>query len=137
MAVFDDTKPWTEKVLLYPHEILWKNNIPVPAKAEPEKVVIPEMEPLRSECEHFLHCIATGKTPLTDGREGLSVLKILNASQRSLEQNGKKIVLRPEMKSISRPSTINNNQYYSHPTAVSSLSLLRSSSIFGLTYFNY
>ena len=36
MAVFDDTRPWPEKLLLYPHEIKWQNNVPVPAKGEPE-----------------------------------------------------------------------------------------------------
>ncbi len=36
MAVFDDTLPWNEKLLLYPHRISRKDNIPVPDKAEPE-----------------------------------------------------------------------------------------------------
>ncbi len=90
MAVFDDTRPWDEKLLLYPHEIRWENNVPVPAKAEPEKVEIPQDEPLKAECTHFLECMATGKDPRTDGKEGLAVLKILNAAQRDLsrEQQG-------------------------------------------------
>ena len=88
MAVFDDTRPWGEKLLLYPHEIKWQDNVPVPAKAEPEKLDIPQAEPLRVECQQFLECMTNGKQPLTDGREGLKVLKILNASQRSLDQGG-------------------------------------------------
>jgi len=55
MAVFNDTKPWADKLWLYPHEIKWEHNIPVPAKADPEKVDVPQQEPLRQECEHFLH----------------------------------------------------------------------------------
>ena len=93
MAVFDDTQPWSEKLLLYAHEIKWENHLPVPAKADPERVDIPQDEPLRRECEHFLHCISTTRRPLTDGSEGLRVLKILNASQRSLDNNGEKICL--------------------------------------------
>lgn len=93
MAVFDDTRPWNEKLLLYPHQIHWENNVPVPSKAEPEAIDLPEDEPLRLECEHFLQCIANGQTPRTDGHEGLRVLRILNASQRSLDDNGKKIFL--------------------------------------------
>ncbi len=94
MAVFDDTAPWPEKLLLYPHEIVWKNNVPVPAKGEPELVLdIPEQEPLRLECEQFLNCILNGTRPITDGHEGLRVLKVLNASQQSLNQGGKKISL--------------------------------------------
>jgi UDP-2-acetamido-3-amino-2,3-dideoxy-glucuronate N-acetyltransferase len=93
MAVFDDTRPWGEKLLLYAHEIKWQDNVPVPAKAESEKLDIPQAEPLRVECQQFLECIANGKQPLTDGREGLKVLKVLNASQRSLDQNGQKVGL--------------------------------------------
>jgi UDP-2-acetamido-3-amino-2,3-dideoxy-glucuronate N-acetyltransferase len=79
MAVFDDTKSWPDKLLLYLHQINWKNNIPVPAKAEPIRLDIPESEPLRLECEQFLRCISNGQTPRTDGHEGLRMLKILNA----------------------------------------------------------
>lgn len=93
MAVFDDTCDWPEKLLLYPHQINWQNNLPVPAKAEPEKVEISPEEPLRKECEHFLECITNSGRPRTDGREGLQVLKILNASQRSLDKYGKQIRL--------------------------------------------
>jgi UDP-2-acetamido-3-amino-2,3-dideoxy-glucuronate N-acetyltransferase len=93
MAVFDDTQSWENKLLMYPHEINWQDQIPVPAKAEPERVKIPEAEPLRNECEHFLDCMSKGTTPVTDGQEGLSVLKILNSSQASLNDSGRKIVL--------------------------------------------
>ena len=93
MAVFDDTQTWSDKLLLYAHEIQWQNNIPVPAKAEPERVDIPQDEPLRLECEHFLNCIENNKKPLTDGYEGMRVLKVLNASQLSLDENGRKISL--------------------------------------------
>ncbi|MBP1739808.1 MAG: oxidoreductase [Deltaproteobacteria bacterium] len=93
MAVFDDTRPWGDKLLLYPHEIKWQDNVPVPAKAEPEKLDIPQAEPLRVECQKFLECMTHGKQPLTDGRAGLKVLKILNASQRSLDQGGLKVSL--------------------------------------------
>ena len=40
MAMFDDSRPWNEKLLLYPHQIKWENNIPIPAKAEPEYVEV-------------------------------------------------------------------------------------------------
>lgn len=97
MAVFDDTKPWEEKLLLYPHEIRWQNNVPVPARGEPEKVEVPQAEPLRMECEHFLHCLARGGSPITDGREGLRVLRILNAGQKSLDEDGSRVFLRGGM----------------------------------------
>jgi UDP-2-acetamido-3-amino-2,3-dideoxy-glucuronate N-acetyltransferase len=46
---------------------------------------VPQAEPLRQECEHFLHCMATGQRPITDGEEGLRALRILNAAQRALD----------------------------------------------------
>jgi len=93
MAVFDDTLAWEDKLLLYPHEIKWQNNIPIPSKAEAERIDIPQAEPLKMECEHFLQCMTNCQRPQTDGAEGLRVLRILNAAQRSLDQDGEKIDL--------------------------------------------
>lgn len=45
-------------------------------------------EPLRLECQHFIECIQEGKPPLTDGRHGLEVVKVLAAAQRSINDNG-------------------------------------------------
>jgi UDP-2-acetamido-3-amino-2,3-dideoxy-glucuronate N-acetyltransferase len=87
MAVFNDTVAWDDKLFLYPHKIRWENNLPVPDKGEPERPDIPKDEPLRLECQHFLNCIVTGKRPLTDGNEGLRVLKVLNAAQKSIDEN--------------------------------------------------
>jgi UDP-2-acetamido-3-amino-2,3-dideoxy-glucuronate N-acetyltransferase len=93
MAVFDDTLPWSDKLLLYPHEINWQGNLPVPSKKEAERVSIPEAEPLRLECEQFLSCISNDHAPITDGQEGLDVLKILNAAQKSMDKGGCEIPL--------------------------------------------
>jgi predicted dehydrogenase len=46
---------------------------------------IPNVEPLRIECEHFLECIRTGATPRSDGHSGLRVVRVLEMLQRSLE----------------------------------------------------
>jgi UDP-2-acetamido-3-amino-2,3-dideoxy-glucuronate N-acetyltransferase len=88
MAVFDDTAPWGEKLLLYPHRVKWSGNVPVANKADAEKVEVVEEEPLRAECRHFLECMRTRSTPRTDGEEGLRVLKVLNACQEALEKQG-------------------------------------------------
>lgn len=93
MAVFDDTLPWEDKLLLYPHEVNWENNIPIPSKAEAERVDIPQDEPLFLECKHFLECMEKGSSPRTDGNEGLDVLKVLNAGQRSLDEYGSTVTL--------------------------------------------
>jgi predicted dehydrogenase len=49
---------------------------------------IPNDEPLRLECEHFLECLADGSTPRTDGRAGLQVVQVLEALQTSLDSGG-------------------------------------------------
>jgi len=91
MAVFDDTQPWEDKLLIYGHQINWQNNTPVPVKADAERMNIDQDEPLKQECLHFLDCISTGKRPTTDGSEGLQVLKVLNAAQRSLDNGGSQL----------------------------------------------
>ena len=115
MAVFDDTRPWEEKLLLYPHRIDWQNNLPVPTKGEAERVDISEDEPLKLECLHFLECIGNGLDARTDGGEGLRVLRILNASQASLDQGGRKIDLKDFAASAGDQS--NRGQVFVHPTA--------------------
>ena len=48
---------------------------------------IPEDEPLKIECQHFIDVVEKNIKPLTDGVEGLNVIKILSAA--SLSQNKK------------------------------------------------
>ena len=97
MAVFDDTQPWESKLLLYPHRITWENNLPVPDRAEAEIVDVHPNEPLLCEGRHFINCIIEGSKPLTDGSEGLRVLKILNASQMSIDGDGQRVIIRKRL----------------------------------------
>ena len=86
MAVFDDVS--TEKLFLYPHRVDWVGRIPVAYKAEVRVVPIGSGEPLKAECRHFLKCIEEKQIPKTDGNEGLRVLRVLQKSQESLNNNG-------------------------------------------------
>lgn len=45
-------------------------------------------EPLRNECLHFAECAAEGRRPRTDGWNGLRVVRVLEAAERSLARNG-------------------------------------------------
>ncbi|HUA69292.1 MAG TPA: Gfo/Idh/MocA family oxidoreductase, partial [Candidatus Saccharimonadales bacterium] len=49
---------------------------------------IKQEEPLKMECQHFLDCIRQGATPLTDGRQGMELVRILEASSESLRRGG-------------------------------------------------
>jgi UDP-2-acetamido-3-amino-2,3-dideoxy-glucuronate N-acetyltransferase len=84
MTVFDDVAP-QDKLKIYHHSILWKNQIPVSSKAEGHAVHFEEIEPLQAECKQFLHSIETRQPPRTDGHEGLQVLTVLQRCQRALE----------------------------------------------------
>lgn len=115
MAVFDDTKPWKDKLLLYPHEIKWQHNIPTSTKVEPERFDITEVEPLRLECEHFLDCISNDKQPITDGEEGLRVLKILNASQQSLDDDTFASIRPARLNSETIYTGLSEQEFYGSP----------------------
>ena len=57
-------------------------------------IVIPRIEnkePLRTELSHFVHCIEKDTCPISDGINGLRVVKILEAAQRSIKQGGIKV----------------------------------------------
>jgi predicted dehydrogenase len=54
---------------------------------------IKQEEPLKAECQHFLDCIKNGITPLTDGKKGLELVRILEASTESLKERGAPIRL--------------------------------------------
>lgn len=85
MAVFDDMEE-KDKLVLYPHSINWKNNLPVLHKADAQAVELVQEEPLLGECQHFLDCLVTRARPRTDGQEGLRVLSVLQRCQEGLEQ---------------------------------------------------
>jgi predicted dehydrogenase len=91
MAVYDDVET-LEKIRIY------DKGVEPPAQTSSfgdfqlsyryGDIMIPHVavtEPLRLECEHFLECIRTGKTPLSDGRQGVAVVRVLEAAQASLE----------------------------------------------------
>jgi len=54
---------------------------------------LPADEPLRLEVEHFLECVATGRTPRSDGHDGYRVVQILEGMQTSLENGGVPVAL--------------------------------------------
>lgn len=108
MAVFDDTLPWSEKLLVYAHSVEWSDNIPVANKAEGQTVTVEEDEPLRAECNHFLHCMVNRQRPRTDGEEGLRVLQILNRCQEALEKRCRVCVEKQEI--------VSSSEFFVHPT---------------------
>ena len=113
MLVFDDTKDVEEKLVLYPHTINWRNGVPVPEKAEVIAIDLRGIweEPMKAECTAFLRALETGAAPITSGDEGLRVLRVLEASQRSLEEKENA----PARTAVPPPAS---RDYFVHGTAI-------------------
>ena len=84
MIVFDDTLPGSGKLLRYDHSIGWDGDLPAVSKAKGTPIPYSDEEPLLRECRHFLDCVENGNQPLSDVKEGIQVLSVLDACQRSL-----------------------------------------------------
>jgi UDP-2-acetamido-3-amino-2,3-dideoxy-glucuronate N-acetyltransferase len=94
MAVFDDVRK-VDKLQIFEKKIDLVNGQFVVEKPVGRPIEFPPDEPLLLECRHFLECIEQRKTPKTDGRDAWRVLKVLEASQRSLSMNGEPVRLEP------------------------------------------
>lgn len=97
MAVFDDVEA-TEKLRIYDRGVNPPNydSYGDALSLRFGDIYIPRVdmrEPLRLECQHFVDCVVHGRTPLSDGRNGVQTLRVLEAGQRSLECGGKPVVL--------------------------------------------
>jgi UDP-2-acetamido-3-amino-2,3-dideoxy-glucuronate N-acetyltransferase len=117
MAVFDDLSQ--EKLFLYSHKIEWLSRAPVASKAEAEAIPLAMVEPLKAECRHFVDCIQNDLRPRTDGEEGLRVLRVLSASQESLDKRGAVIRLSDISKEATTPPMQSaNNGFFVHDSSV-------------------
>lgn len=109
MVVFDDTKVWSQKLVIHRGYLTWSDGrVPTPTKSEGVSLPVPESEPLRSECLHFLECCHNRRSAKTDGLEGVRVLRVLKAAQSSLDRDGDAV------------STAGDERrdYFAHPLAV-------------------
>jgi predicted dehydrogenase len=97
MMVYDDIQP-TEKIRIYDRGV----EVPKHYDTYDEfhysykygDIYIPKIEghePIRLELSHFVDCIEQNQNPLSDGRNGLDVVKILEASQQSLERGNNRV----------------------------------------------
>jgi len=119
MIVFDDTRPWQEKLMIYRNHLTWNDGAaPIPSKSAGEFVEVPQSEPLREECRHFLDCCDTRIAPRTDGAEGLRVLRVLDAAQHSLDGDGKAVTPLSEPRRPQPDPLPSSSPYFAHPTAI-------------------
>lgn len=111
MAVFDDVSK--EKLFFYPHKIEWKDGkIPIAQKADYQILSVDSEEPLKRELSHFIECVIQRKKPITDGIEGLRVLKILETAEKSIADSKLN-------HSTTQPSNVPFSQLLTFPTSQS------------------
>ena len=98
MATFDDMDA-SEKIRIYDKGVNVSGSVVDYEQAihiRSGDILIPKTpggEPLRIECLHFLECVEKGKVPRSDGRDGLRVVRVLEAAGRSLRAGGAPITL--------------------------------------------
>lgn len=109
MLLFDDVSK-TNKLTFFPEYVNYSpdlNSNPVPIKNNGINIEVDLSEsPLLKECKHFIDCCNTRTKPITDGEEGVRVLKVLNYLQKSLTSK-KEVKCNDEKK-----------KYFVHPTAI-------------------
>ena len=105
MVVFDDVET-SEKIKVYDKGVTVDGG----AKETYERRIgyrsgdmwaprLETVEALAVEAAHFIECITTGATPLSDGRAGLRIVRILEAAHQSMDQNGLPVAIDPQPRS--------------------------------------
>jgi UDP-2-acetamido-3-amino-2,3-dideoxy-glucuronate N-acetyltransferase len=92
MAVFDDMEP-EHKLRIYDQGVVDDcNKLASPSGTvalRSEGVFLPRVdvaEPLSLECRHFLECMKSRSTPLSDGKQGLEVVRILEKIEEVMKR---------------------------------------------------
>jgi predicted dehydrogenase len=96
MVVYDDNLV-TEKVKIYDKGVTLNSieglydALVQYRQGDMHAPAIENSEALGRELRHFVHCIKQGVAPVTDGRAGLRVVRIVAAAEESIRQEGKRI----------------------------------------------
>jgi len=99
MVLYDDNEP-SEKIKIYDKGVKLDETkealYHLKVQYRVGDMLAPKLEnheALALETEHFVDCLLNGKKPLTDGKSGLEVVKILVAAKKSLDKNGAPVEL--------------------------------------------
>jgi predicted dehydrogenase len=63
-------------------------------------------EPLRAECLHLVECVQERKRPLTDGANGVEVVRVIEAAQRSLRNSGASVPIASAGRAAAAPNVV-------------------------------
>ena len=94
MVTFDDMEA-TEKIRVYDKGAAVRHDITTSyadiISLRFGDIVIPKIpggEPLSLECRHFIECVLENRPVRSDGADGLRVVQVLEAGQKSLKNHG-------------------------------------------------
>jgi UDP-2-acetamido-3-amino-2,3-dideoxy-glucuronate N-acetyltransferase len=87
--VFDDSRPWAEKLTLFRDDIQPQGDGFAISRSEPVFLPVDESEPLKQEVATFIDCCDTGKVPPTDLTEALAVQRVLEQMHMSISSYGR------------------------------------------------
>lgn len=97
MISYDDTEP-LEKIKVYDKRVETPPHYDTFAEfhysyhyGDMYSPYVPQTEPLKVECQHFIDCIEKGTECLSSGQHGLRVVQVLEAASKSLKKEGAKI----------------------------------------------
>lgn len=103
MIVYDDLLP-SEKVKVYDSGVHFTED---PERIRDLRVGyrtgdmwaprLQDTEALRVAVEHFVTCVTTQQTPLTDGRLGVRIVQLIEASNRSIRERGRSVNIGAEV----------------------------------------
>lgn len=98
MIVYDDINP-TEKIKVYDSGYVYKTDEDkrkIKVDYRVGDIHVPKIsthEPLRKMLEDFVYCIEKGTTPRSSCELGLQVVRVLEAAQTSIKNDGKKVLI--------------------------------------------
>ncbi len=99
MAVVDDMES-SEKIRIYDKGVDFTGNYTQYGEYLSLRIgdihipYIKNQEPLKIECNNFVNAILTNTPPISDGFDGLRVVKVLTAAQESLNKGGEPVKVR-------------------------------------------
>lgn len=100
MLVYDDMdarepiKIYDKKVMKKKYELPYRSFREFQLIVQDGAVSVPKIEPeepLKLECEHFVDCLRQAKMPLSDGRQGEGVVRILESIDKSINAGGTQV----------------------------------------------
>ena len=120
MVVFDDLDP-VGPIHVYDKSVKTPSGkSPIPDTIQAFKAIvqegdlvipkIPSQEPLKTECRHFIDCVLENREPVSNGENGLAVVRVLETLSRSLANNGAEFAMQGAARTVpTKPSEITGN----------------------------